>query len=95
MSMTKANQNPKVVHIDYEEKMSLENAAAFLESIAVKLKTDKSFTLTQGEKTHFISPTSNVELEVKLEERNGKHKLELELKWYDQEITKNNNLEIG
>ena len=79
------NQNPKTVHVDYEEKMSLDHAVAFLETIVTKLKKEKSFTLTQDGKTHHVSPSSQVELEVKLEERNGKHKLELELEWREGE----------
>lgn len=75
------NRNPKTVHVDYEEKMSLDNAIDFLETIVTKLKEEKSFTLSQGGKTHHVKPASQVELEVKLEERNDKHKLELELEW--------------
>jgi len=79
--MTK--QNPNVVHVDYEEKMSLDQAVTFLETIVTKLKEEKSFTLTHGSKTHHISPSSQVELEVKLEEKGRKQKLELELEWID------------
>lgn len=86
-------RDPKVVHVDYEEKMSLDNAVAFLETIVTKLKEEKSFTLTHGEKTHHVKPSSQVELEVKLEERGGKHKLELELEWVDGE--ENKGLQIG
>ena len=32
-------------------------------------------------KIHQVTPSPQEELEVKLEERNGKHKLELEFKW--------------
>lgn len=74
-------QSPKTVIVDYEEKMSLDQATTFLETIVKKLKEEKSFTLTQGDKTHQVTPSPQVELEVKLEERNGKHKLELELEW--------------
>lgn len=81
-------RNSKVVLVEYEEKMSLENAAAFLETIATKLKEEKSFTLTQGENTHHVTPSPNVELEVKLEERSGQYKLELELEWMDGEEDK-------
>lgn len=76
-----SRRNPTVVHVDYEEKMSLDNAVSFLETIVTKLKEEQSFTLTHGGKTHHVKPSSNVELEVKLEERSGKHKLELELEW--------------
>lgn len=71
-----------IVHVDYEEKMSLDNAVSFLETIVTKLKEEGSFTLTHGGKTHHINPSPNVELEIKLEEKaNGKHQLELELEW--------------
>lgn len=78
-------RNPKTVHVDYEEKMSLDQAATFLDTIATKLKEEKSFTLTHAGKTHHINPSNQVTLEVKLEERNGKHKLELELEWHEGE----------
>lgn len=76
-------KNSKVVHIDYEEKMSLEHAVDILSTIVSKLKTDKSVNLTFGEQTHQVTPSSQVELEVKLEEHNGKHKLEIELEWIE------------
>lgn len=77
------NRHPKTVHVDYEEKMSLDNAVAFLDTIVTKLKEEKSFTLTHGGQAHHVKPSTQVELEVKLEERNGKHKLELELEWIE------------
>lgn len=77
-----SRRSSTIVHIDYEEKMSLENAVSFLETIVTKLKEEGSFTLTHGGKTHHIAPSANVELEIKLEEKsNGKHELELELEW--------------
>lgn len=86
--MLEKSKNPKVVLVDYEEKMSLDEAATFLQSIATKLKEEKSFTLTHGEKSYDVSPSDRVELEVKLEERNGKFKLELELEWIEGEENK-------
>lgn len=83
------------VLVDHEEKMSLENAAAFLEEIATKLKNEKSFTLTHGDKTHEITPASQVELEVKYEKKSsGKYQLELEIEWYEGDSS-NSSLEIG
>lgn len=80
--MTNVNQPKKEVYIDYEEKMSLEGAATFLETIASKLKTEKSFTLTHPGESYQINPSSQVELEVKYEKKkDGKYKLELELEW--------------
>lgn len=74
------------VLVDYEEKMSLEGAAAFIETIATKLKNEKSFTLTHDGKTYDISPSSQVELEVKYEhKKSGKYQLELEIEWREGE----------
>ena len=85
-----------VVHVDYEEKMSLDRAVSFLESIVTKLKEEGSFTLTHDGKTHHIKPSINVELEVKLEEKsNGKHELELELEWYEGDDQEKGTIEIG
>ncbi|HLR42834.1 MAG TPA: amphi-Trp domain-containing protein [Pseudogracilibacillus sp.] len=74
-------KKPKVVHVDYEEKMNLDNAITFLETIVTKLKEEKAFTLTVDGKSHHVSPASQVELEVKLEEENGEHAFEFELEW--------------
>lgn len=79
--MTNAKRTQKIVHIDYEEKMSLASAAEFLHTVATKLKDEQSFTLTLGGKTHHVTPASNVELEVKLEEKNGEFEFEVELEW--------------
>ncbi len=74
------------VLLDYEEKMSLENAADFLETIANKLQEEGSFTLTHGEQSHTIQPSEQVVLEVKYEKkRSGKMQLELELEWREGE----------
>lgn len=91
MQLSKAN--PKVVHIDYEEKMTLDKAVEFLDTIVTKLKTEKALTITLGEQSHHVKPSSQVELEVKLEEQGGKHKLELELEWV--EGMENQELQIG
>lgn len=91
--MTKRNRSPKVVLVDYEEKMSLTEVANFLETIATKLKEEGSFTLIQGEKTHDISPSQTVTLEVKLEKRDDRNKFEVELEWRDGD--ENKGLSIG
>ncbi len=85
----------KVVHIDHEEKMSLDQAIAFLETIVTKLKEEKSFTLTQGDSTYQVRPSSQVELEVKVEQRGDHHKFEFELEWSEGEAGKNEGLKIG
>lgn len=77
------NKNVKQVLIKHEEKMPREQAAALLESIATKLREDGSFTLTLGEKSQLVEPAEIVELEIELEEKNGKYELEFELEWYE------------
>lgn len=80
--MTNANKPRTEVFVDYEEKMTLEGAATFLETIATKLKNEKSFTLTHAGQTYQIKPSSQVELEVKYErKKDGKYQLELEIEW--------------
>lgn len=81
--MTNKAKRTKIVHVDSEEKMSLEQAASFLQTVASKLLKEGSFTLTNAGKTHTVSPSPNVLLEVKLEQRNNKQKLELELEWIE------------
>ncbi|HLQ73519.1 MAG TPA: amphi-Trp domain-containing protein [Bacillota bacterium] len=83
--MTNRNKHSKIVHVDYEEKMSLTQAADFMHTIATKLKDEQSFTLSIGGKNHEVTPASNVELEVKLEENNGKFEFELELEWHEDD----------
>jgi len=80
--MTNVNKSKAEVYVDYEEKMSLQDAAQFLETIATKLKTEKSFTLTHADQTYEINPAEQLELEVKYEKKkDGKYQLELELEW--------------
>lgn len=79
-----ANENmaTKEVYVDYEEKMSLEGAATFLETIVTKLKQQQLFTLTIGGQSYEVKPANQVGLEVKYEkEKDGKYKFELELEW--------------
>lgn len=84
------------VLVDYEEKMSLEGAATFIETIATKLKNEQSFTLTHAGKTFEISPSNQVELEVKYEKkRSGKYQLELEIEWYEGEDGEDGGIEIS
>lgn len=72
----------KQVFIDYEERMSLQGAASFLETIVTKLKEGQPFTLTHAGQTFEITPANQVGLEVKYEKKkDGKYKLELELEW--------------
>lgn len=86
------------VLVDYEEKMSLEQAAEFIETIATKLKNEKSFSLTHAGQTYEISPSSRVELEVKYEKKSsGKYQLELEIEWREGEegSSSGGGIEIG
>lgn len=91
--MTNTNKPEKSVLVDHEEKMSLEKAAHFLETVAKKLREEGTFTLTHGEVTHDITPSPSVTLEVKLEKTNDKNKFEVELEWYDGD--KGSSLSIG
>lgn len=75
----------KEVLVDFEEKMSLANAATYFETIATKLKEEGAFTLTHNGKTFEIKPSSTVELEIKVELENEKQKFELELEWVEGE----------
>lgn len=77
--------NRKEVLVDFEEKMSLSNAATYFETIAKKLKEEGSFTLTHNGETIEIKPSSTVELEIKVEVENEKKKFELELEWVEGE----------
>lgn len=81
--MSNSKKSPKVVLVDYEEKMSLKEAATFLETVAKKLREEGTFTLNQGEKSHDVTPAEIVELEVKLEKKRDKNKFEVELEWRD------------
>lgn len=81
--MSNSKKNPEVVLVDYEENMSLKEAATFLETIAKKLREEGTFTLTQGNDSYDVTPAEIVELEVKLEKEKNKNKFELELEWHD------------
>lgn len=81
--MSNEKNRSKVVLVDYEEKMSLANAAEFLETLAKKLKEDGTFTLSHGGQHHGVTPASSVELEIKLEKEQEKYKFEIELEWKD------------
>ncbi|KXH80620.1 amphi-Trp domain-containing protein [Sporosarcina sp. HYO08] len=74
-------ENRKEILIDFEEKMTLANAATYFETIAKKLKEEGSFTLTVNGQPVEVKPSSNVELEIKLEKRRDQHKFEMELEW--------------
>lgn len=71
----------KQVLIKHEEKMSRDEAAALLESVAKKLREEGSFTLNLGEQAQFVQPAEMVTLEVELEKENGEYELEFELEW--------------
>lgn len=81
--MTNANRNRKEVLVDFEEKMSLANAATYFETIAKKLKEEGRFVLTQNGQQVEIAPSGNVELEIKVEKVNDKLKFEMELEWLE------------
>lgn len=79
--MTNETNRRKEVLVDFEEKMSLENAATYFETIAKKLKEEGAFTLTHNGQMIEIKPSSNVTLEIKVEKVQDKHKFEMELEW--------------
>lgn len=80
--MTKPTTN---VLIKHEERMTREQAAILLESIASKLKEKGEFTIRVGDQSQTIEPAENVKLEIELEERNGKYELEFELEWKERD----------
>lgn len=86
LKLTNEQKRQKEVLIDFEEKMSLANAAAYFESISRKLKEEGSFTLNLNGQTVEIKPSSTVELEIKVEKENDKHKFEMELEWIEGQV---------
>jgi len=91
--MTKKPQ--KIVHVDHEQKMSLNDAVNFLETIVMKLKNEGSFTLTHAGQTYTVSPAAQVELEVKLEEKGNERQFEVELEWIEGAERESGGLEIS
>lgn len=81
--MTNGINRRKEILVDFEEKMSLANAAAYFETIAKKLKEEGSFTLTHNGQPIEIKPSSTVELEIKVEKERDKQKFEIELEWVE------------
>ncbi|WP_164525638.1 amphi-Trp domain-containing protein [Siminovitchia acidinfaciens] len=71
--------------VSHKERMPREKAAAMLETIALKLKEEGSFSLHQGEQSHKVEPTENVKVEIELKERNGKYEFEFELMWKEED----------
>lgn len=84
----------KVTLVDYEEKMSLTQAADFLESLAKKLREDGTFTLTHGGKSHEVTLAPRVEVEIKLERKGNKTKFDLELEWHESDKEKDAGISI-
>ncbi|MBF4502038.1 amphi-Trp domain-containing protein [Savagea sp. SN6] len=72
---------PKEVLLDFERKMSLTEAATFLETIAAKLKEEGQMNLVLGEQEVELTPTERVEFEIKVERRGTKYEFEIELEW--------------
>lgn len=79
--MVQQHQNIKNVLVKHEERVSREQIAALLETIATKLKEDGTITLKLGEQSQTVQLPESVVLEVDLEEKNGKYSLEFELEW--------------
>lgn len=83
--MVQQQQNIKNVLVKHEERVSREQVAALLETIAKKLKEDGTITLKLGEQSQTVQLPESVVLEVDLEEKNGKYSLEFELEWREGE----------
>lgn len=83
--MVQQQQNIKNVLVKHEERVSREQVAALLETIATKLKEDGTITLKLGEQSQTVQLPESVVLEVDLEEKNGKYSLEFELEWREGE----------
>lgn len=83
--MVQQQQNIKNVLVKHEERVSREQIAALLETIAKKLKEDGTITLKLGEQSQTVQLPESVVLEVDLEEKNGKYSLEFELEWREGE----------
>jgi len=79
-----ANSTANVL-IKHEEKMSREQAATLLESIAAKLKEKGELTINVGDQSETIEPAENVKLEIELEEKNGEYELEFEIEWKEND----------
>jgi len=71
--------------LKHEERMSLEEAASLLESMAKKLRENGSVNINLGDQSETVTPANNVKLEVELEESNGKYELEFELEWNEND----------
>lgn len=69
------------IMIDYKQRMTKQELATLLHTIADKLEQDGKFTLTQGDQTHEIEPSASPLVEVEYREKSGKYKFELELEW--------------
>jgi len=75
------NSSTEKVLMKHEERMSREQAASILESVARKLKEKGSFTINIGDQSQTIEPAETVKLEIELEEKNGEYELEFEIEW--------------
>lgn len=91
--MTTKKSTRANIMIDYKQRMSKQEVATFLRTIADKLEQDGKFTLTQGEQTHEIEPAATPLLEVKHQEKNGKYKFEIELEWRPNDHRRNLTIE--
>ena len=86
--MNEQNRPTKQVLIDYEERQSLEQATALLETIVAKLKEQGKFTFKQGETEIEIQPSGQIQTEIKYEVKGDKHSFEIELEWIPDKLIK-------
>ncbi len=81
----KNKQVQKEVLLDFEQKMSLAEAATFLETIALKLKEEQALNIRVGQSEVLLKPSSQVEFELKVEKRGLNYSFEVELDWDEQQ----------
>ncbi|HEY4578207.1 MAG TPA: amphi-Trp domain-containing protein [Savagea sp.] len=81
----KNKQVQKEVLLDFEQKMSLAEAATFLETIALKLKEEQALNIRVGQSEVLLKPSSQVEFELKVEKRGSNYSFEVELDWDEQQ----------
>lgn len=69
------------VLLDREERQTLLEFAATLETIARKLKEKGAFTLTEGEREIVVEPADTLKVEYSYEKKGDKHSFEIEFDW--------------
>lgn len=81
--MSKKATVPANTLIDHESRMSLEEYADLLETMATKLREKSTFTVALNEQEVEVKPTDPATVEIKYEQKGSKHSFELELEWIE------------